>query len=739
MKFLPGLAVLCLAGAFPALAFAAPASDTTIVVVSSDGSGDATTITEGLAMLEDAHVGVLEVMPGFYDEVVQIAGGEGWHVRAPGGPSVTKVRAFAPGSVMSWTIRGFHIVEPVVWKPAYSGSRGMWDDCVFEGGFIGEGSCLTPNIRNSRLSGTVRLSGYSTFYAAFENLHFDGARLQLWTKDAGDCGPLTFIGCTFEGPADTAIVAYTVGENYISFENCTFLDLNYGIVADGGCGDAIRVRRSSFTDITHTAIRLAEPGPTTPACRQIALESSNNRFVRCGQAVQWLPANAEAPVAELTQTPGRNRPLDAMAVADFGSSVSMVADTLIDCGGPAIEVHAQHNGALFRSLVVTGGSGAAVDVRSISNGTIRAGIRVEHSLFAHNAGPAVTIVDDVDVLRDAPVSVIHNRFEHNAGAGLDVTAHDLTVSENVAHHNGGAGFRIHSLGANPATDISLNTSAANDGAGFAHTIDSATPPASVTLHHNLAARNGEAGIGAAGVVRRNAAWMNPAGDFAGGVLEENLSVDPAFCDFDGADYTLISGSACAPAGPFGQIGALGVGCGATLALVALHSATVDDGRVRIEWFAGGTVVTEAIVERNDGTGSWTEVGTIASDGRGMLVFEEPIPAAGRYGYRLTFHASGARVEAGETWIDVRALAMAMRLQNPMPGERFVVHATLPFTELATLDLIDVAGRMIESIRVRPAMTGEQPLAFERAVAPGIYMVRLTQGMERRVARVAVVK
>ncbi|OGF14586.1 MAG: hypothetical protein A2W00_07300, partial [Candidatus Eisenbacteria bacterium RBG_16_71_46] len=77
--------------------------------------------------------------------------------------------------------------------------------------------------------------------------------------------------------------------------------------------------------------------------------------------------------------------------------------------------------------------------------------------------------------------------------------------------------------------------------------------------------------------------------------------------------------------------------------------------------------------------------------------------------------------------------------NPMRGDAMVVHFTLPQAAPARIELLDVAGRRMAAREVGSLGVGRHSvnLAEGRHLAPGIYMVLITQGAERHVRRAVV--
>jgi hypothetical protein len=77
--------------------------------------------------------------------------------------------------------------------------------------------------------------------------------------------------------------------------------------------------------------------------------------------------------------------------------------------------------------------------------------------------------------------------------------------------------------------------------------------------------------------------------------------------------------------------------------------------------------------------------------------------------------------------------------NPTRGGVLTVHFTLPTDAPASLELLDVAGRRIATREVGSLGAGPHTLDLiqGKRLAPGLYLVRLTQGANTRTTRVAV--
>jgi hypothetical protein len=78
--------------------------------------------------------------------------------------------------------------------------------------------------------------------------------------------------------------------------------------------------------------------------------------------------------------------------------------------------------------------------------------------------------------------------------------------------------------------------------------------------------------------------------------------------------------------------------------------------------------------------------------------------------------------------------------NPSHGDRLSVSFTLPSSTPAHLELLDILGRRVVTREVGALGAGPHvvELSTGRAPPPGLYLVRLVQGTEVRMARVTVV-
>jgi hypothetical protein len=79
--------------------------------------------------------------------------------------------------------------------------------------------------------------------------------------------------------------------------------------------------------------------------------------------------------------------------------------------------------------------------------------------------------------------------------------------------------------------------------------------------------------------------------------------------------------------------------------------------------------------------------------------------------------------------------------NPARGGAMTVRFTLAGPAAASLELLDIAGRRVAAHEVGSLGAGPHALdlGHGRDLAPGLYLVRLTQGTNTRTARVAVIR
>jgi len=178
--------------------------------------------------------------------------------------------------------------------------------------------------------------------------------------------------------------------------------------------------------------------------------------------------------------------------------------------------------------------------------------------------------------------------------------------------------------------------------------------------------------------------------------------------------------------------------------VSLISARALADRIELAWVlaqGAGAIVT---LEREAGADGWSMLANLSPDGTGKVTFEDRAVVPGvRYGYRLSWTASGAPHLGGETWIQMPSAVLSLSGLRPNPGmsSNLQVAYSLPDGSPATLELIDVAGRRVASREVGGLGAGAHvvPLESSVPVAAGLYWLRLRQGSQSLVAKSVVAK
>ena len=170
----------------------------------------------------------------------------------------------------------------------------------------------------------------------------------------------------------------------------------------------------------------------------------------------------------------------------------------------------------------------------------------------------------------------------------------------------------------------------------------------------------------------------------------------------------------------------------------LRTASPDQVRITVALPSGAE--PGALLERSTNGIDWAALGVVA-DGADWTD-RDVIPGA-RYSYRANATVGGVAL-TGEP-ISVRTpethvLALAGALPNPAL-EDLVVRFSLPDAAPAVLELFDIAGRQLMVKDVGPLGPGEHSmrLAQRGALAPGIYMLRLTRGPRTLTSRLTVMR
>jgi hypothetical protein len=182
---------------------------------------------------------------------------------------------------------------------------------------------------------------------------------------------------------------------------------------------------------------------------------------------------------------------------------------------------------------------------------------------------------------------------------------------------------------------------------------------------------------------------------------------------------------------------------ATPALASLIHVDASPERVLLHWRLGESGM--ARLERSAARSSWLEVGQARSDGTGDVTFEDrDIEAGAHYSYRLSVWSGSQWTLADAVPVDVPmgvALSLAGLRPNPATGRELTIHFSLESTAPASLEMLDLAGRVVRSREVGSLGPGRHMvrLGDGAPIRPGIYLLRLVQGEKIRTARAVVLE
>lgn len=275
------------------------------------------------------------------------------------------------------------------------------------------------------------------------------------------------------------------------------------------------------------------------------------------------------------------RDLDAAGVGTAGgvwanqTDLDIIGCEFINCQGPL-------GGAIFQS-------DAALEVvgslfRACATGVIRVSqesgpvgqARVRESTFVENVGQNGSIVSSA--YGEVVIEACH--FEGNVAqefggvavsifAGATRIVRDCVFLNNHLQAPGASGGAIALAAGGPGGIVEGNTFYGNGQTGASGGASIFFSSGGWLLRNNVVANSSGAAaildLNASVVSSCNVFWANGAGNGNGYELgSTDQEVDPMFCDPENGDLTVSETSPCLPenAGACGQIGALGLGCGA---------------------------------------------------------------------------------------------------------------------------------------------------------------------------------
>ena len=178
--------------------------------------------------------------------------------------------------------------------------------------------------------------------------------------------------------------------------------------------------------------------------------------------------------------------------------------------------------------------------------------------------------------------------------------------------------------------------------------------------------------------------------------------------------------------------------------VTLVSARGSVGEIDLRWYVTGDAGGVGTIERRTDTGAWSHRARLEPDGEGHVIFvDRDVAPATRYAYRLAWEDRGVTTVFDEVWVETEAqpsFALDPPQPNPVVGP---LHArfSLPEAGGATIEVLDLVGRRVASRDLSDYGAGRHvvPLDLGPSARPGIYMIRLQQGLGSRLARFALVR
>src|SRR5262249_32172873 len=143
-------------------------------------------------------------------------------------------------------------------------------------------------------------------------------------------------------------------------------------------------------------------------------------------------------------------------------------------------------------------------------------------------------------------------------------------------------------------------------------------------------------------------------------------------------------------------------------------------------------------------GDWAKLTDGFVDQSGQLSVTDADVAPGRsFEYALSLSDNGAQLMAGQVWVDIpKGNTFALTHVGPNPSSTgFHVSFSLPSSAPATLELVNVSGKLVQSLNVGGKASGTQEVDLGKAqkLAPGVYWVHLTQAGRTFSQRVVAVR
>jgi hypothetical protein len=189
--------------------------------------------------------------------------------------------------------------------------------------------------------------------------------------------------------------------------------------------------------------------------------------------------------------------------------------------------------------------------------------------------------------------------------------------------------------------------------------------------------------------------------------------------------------------------------GTSAEAVLLPDATATPSAAQLEWNVQAATGAYAAVYRRDTGGEWTALAEAEVGAGGTLAYEDAtVQPGGEYSYMAVVGSERGETFGGETLVQVPTTTdvgpgltgFALGRVAPNPATvRMAVSFTLPSSEPATLELLDVSGRRWLDREVGSLGAGAHRVELSTGgrVPPGLYFLRLAQGGRVASSRVAI--
>ena len=176
-------------------------------------------------------------------------------------------------------------------------------------------------------------------------------------------------------------------------------------------------------------------------------------------------------------------------------------------------------------------------------------------------------------------------------------------------------------------------------------------------------------------------------------------------------------------------------------LASLVSASAEPGIARLHWYTGDGAAFEAGLERARGEEAFVEIARLTAEAGHVRYDDRDVIGGETYRYQLAVREGGTVRYLGAVTLRVPeglSLSLLGLVPNPVAGAPRLVYA-LPTAAPARIEVLDLAGRRVHE-RALDSTAGEHVVAFDGpALAPGVYVLRLTQGTRSATARAVVVR